>query len=348
MTLLLALLACNPDKDDPTVTISDDTGVECGRVRGTSYAVMIADGTTLVAPVAAPDATSRAMSVAGPLSDGFTWVLAVDGQTFASTDGGCNWESVGGLPAANDWSFTLAGDRVYAFDRGSGAGARSDDAGSSWTPFDAGEAFIGKPTADAADPERLRGLQSRGVVTSTDGGTTWTAVGVFPEGATDAWVHPANLDVLAAATPAGIFYTRGGGVSWDDVSATLPQDATTPGVSGLRVAIHPDDDNRLFALSEDSTGLITLSMSADHGATWTRIVDSTGITLDASTLLRPTPGNVDQVIGAYATSAESLGTNLYTATAGAGARTLHFGTWFNVRELVVTPDRWMLAADGIP
>jgi hypothetical protein len=350
MTLLLALLACT-DKDGDTDPIdSGDTGLpECGRVRGTQGVMMFSEGDVVHAPTEAPDATTPSHSVAGPLTDGLTWLVSYGGRIEQSLDAGCNWERVGALPATGWWDLVAAGDRVYAFDRGSGDGARSDDAGVSWSPFDSTEAFVGPVTVAPGDPSRLRGLQARGVVTSSDGGDSWQVTGTAPPGiGRDVAVFADDLDTIAAATDTGLYYTRGGGTTWYDVGTTLPRDKTATTTLPYHVAISPDDLEVLYAMSLDDTGLWGVSRTADHGANWDFMITSDGVRLNADSDLWPVPGRTDQVISAYGSSTDSYGIDLLTMTAGEATHTLHVGGgYYNINVVRFEVDRWVAAVDGV-
>jgi hypothetical protein len=295
--------------------------------------------------------TTPTHSVAGPLSDGLTWIDSEGGRIQRSIDAGCNWEGVGNLPASGWWELQPAGDRVYAFDRGSSDAARSDDQGVSWTPFDTGGTFVGDVTVDPADPARLRGMQERGVVSSTDGGDSWQVTGTAPAGTLrDASVSPQDLDTIVVGTDVGISFTRGGGTTWDEVGATFPQDATVPGITVPQVAVHPDDADVLFAVGQDTTGLYSVARSPDHGGTWALLVTSQALNghLDDTSELWPVPGNTDQALLTYGSSLDAYGIDLHTMTLGDSTRSLHVGGWSHIEDVDFGADRVIAAVDGSP
>ncbi|MDP2304504.1 MAG: hypothetical protein Q8P18_00585 [Pseudomonadota bacterium] len=348
LVLLAPLLVACSDK-----TYSIDTGepldtgvMQCGRVRETEGILLYQeDGNVVRSPLESPNATKITTGVAGPLGDDRTYVAVTDGRAIQTVDGGCNWEDVGNLPSG-DWRLLGAGARVYAFDTLTSSGARSDDFGGSWSAFDAGEPFLGgTPVVDPADPARLRGLQSRGVVTSTDAGETWTAGAALPPGATnpaDADVFSTNLDVAVLGAASGAWHTADAGASWTPIG--------TDAVSAI--ALHPDDPAVLFATTTNTEAVTTVSRSADSGLTWSRLVDSSQVTLPTGPVLWPVPGDSLQVLSAFGSiyneNTEVDGLNLYVITGGAGTRTVFVGTFFHLNQLAFGADRWVAAVDSVP
>jgi hypothetical protein len=340
---LLLLLACT---DDPYVldTSVTDTGVpECGRVRGTRAVLLYQDdGSTVRSPIETPTTADLATGVAGPVIDDRTYVAALGASTIRSYDGGCNWETGGTLPTG-DWRLLGAGARVYAFDATAARGAWSEDAGLTWTPFDTVEPFIGLPVVDAGDPSRLRGLQSRGIVTSSDGGDTWSVGAALPaELATPAagGLLSTNLDLAIIGGATGAWRSQNAGVSWTQVLT-----------GDVRAAVfHPDDTAVLFAQETDDAGVATVLRSADSGATWARVVDSSQIELASAPSLWPVPGNPLQALSAfgprYNENTASTGVNLYLITGGEGTRTTFVSGWTGIRQLAFGGDRWVAAADA--
>ena len=343
---LLVLSGCNNEPFKLDTGDTADTGlVQCGRIRGTEAVLMYQDGgTTVRSPLEAPDAADLASGIAGPLGDPGTYVAIGATRALVSLDYGCNWEAQGALPAG-DWRARAAGARVYAFDMASAAGARSDDLGLTWAPFDAVEPFIGVPVVDTTNPERLRGLQARGVVTSSDGGETWSVgAGLPPEltGPTDGDIAAGNTDIAVVGGGNGAWRTDNGGTSWAPV---LPDVAVTA------LAIHPDDPAVVFAQATDAEGVHTISRTADSGATWARQVDSAQIPLSTSPELWPVPGDTGRALTAYGPvfneNVGADGLNLYILAAGEGTRTVFVGTWFHLNQGAFGEDRWMAAVDAV-
>ncbi|MDP2316016.1 MAG: sialidase family protein [Pseudomonadota bacterium] len=349
LLLLLPLLAVGCTDKPYVLDTGDlvDTGVpQCGRVRGTESILLYQDnGNTIRSPIETPNEYEITTGVAGPLGDDRTYVALVNGRALQTVDGGCNWEEGGSVPSG-DWKLLGAGARVYAFDTLTSSGARSDDFGLTWTAFDAVEAFVGGlPVIDAADPARLRGLQSRGVVTSSDGGETWSVGATLPLDASslaDADLSPGNLDIAVLGAATGSWYSNNAGVSWTPIGP----DAVSA------IAVHPDDAAVLFATTTNAEdGITTVSRSADSGASWARLVDSSQVSLPALPALWPVPGNPLQALTAFGPvfneNTESDGVNLYVVTGGTGTRTVFVGTWFHINQITFGGDRWVAAVDAV-
>lgn len=348
--LLSFFLACTGKDGDETVTVdSVDTGLpDCGRVRGTRGVMMYTEGDVIHAPVDAADTEISTHGIAGPVGDDMSFVISVGGRVQATIDGGCNWENVGSLPGGGWWDLLASGSRTYAFDRNSTSGARSDDLGRSWQPFDVGGTFIGMPTIDPVDTNRVRGVQARGVVTTTDGGDTWPVTGTVPADAGtihDARGEGSDLEQMVVGVDLGVRVTRNGGTSWEDVTMGLP--VAKAGVPmGARVAISPADPAVFFAESVDGS-LISVSRSPDRGATWERVVSSDQTTLDVETPLWPVPTNSAQVQTAAQTGTDGCAISLHTIEVGIGTHTLSVGTYCNMPNLVFGADRTLAAVDGV-
>jgi hypothetical protein len=324
-----------------------DTGVpQCGRVRGTEGILLYQDGGDAVrSPLETPDTYTVTTGVAGPLGDDRTYVAIGNGTAILSEDGGCTWESQGRLPSTSHWQLVSAGTRVYAFDELGASGARSDDFGLTWTPFDTGSAFAGLPVVDIADSTRLRGIQARGVVTSSDGGDTWSLGAALPDGAAtlaDADLAPSNLDVALIGGPGGAWRTDNAGASWTPVLADVAVTA---------VAVHPNDPAVFFAIATDADGVTTVSRTGDNGADWARLVDSSQVTLPTDPLLWPIPGDTTSALSAFGPlhneNTDADGVNLYVMQSGTGTHTVFVGTWFHLNQVAYGDDRWVMAADAV-
>jgi photosystem II stability/assembly factor-like uncharacterized protein len=130
-----------------------------------------------------------------------------------------------------------------------------------------------------------------GVYKSTNGGATWTNVGlqqsdaigrivVDPSNANQVWVA-ASGSIYASSAQRGIYHSVDGGATW--TLALGPPNATTGGVD---IALDPANSNRVYAALWDhhrdpccrtyggvGSGLFR---SDDDGATWTRLQNVTG------------------------------------------------------------------------
>ncbi len=181
-----------------------------------------------------------------------------------SPDGGTTWEAVEGLtdhPSASDWQPGGAGLTLHTI------------------------------VADPDDGARLwLGISAAGVFATEDGGTSWERRNRLSNtgGACD-HAHPAgpqggetghcvhNIvraggrgDRLYQQNHHGVFSSRDGGRSWDDVTAGLPS------TFGFPVAVHPHDPETLWVLplNGDTQGRYPPDASAavwrsqDGGSSW--------------------------------------------------------------------------------
>lgn len=343
---LLALLAACDD-GDPDIVPGDTSGVPvCGRLEG-STAILIYedDGATIRSPEESPDDSTVATGVAGPVGGEYGYLAVEDGRVLRSEDGGCSWGHVGNLPASGDWALLAAGDRVYAFDRASADGARTDDLGGSWSTFSVGGVPLGLPTVADDDPQRLRAVTAEGVWTSTDGGDAWSASGALPAEAgtvTAAAVGASDLDVVVLGAATGVWLSRNAGASWEARSTTG---------AATSVAVHPDDASVLFAQFPEEDGTVALWRSADAGADWTRLVDETQITMGAAMPLWPLPGATGSVVTAYGPVENNDGEPslaLYVSAEGEGTHTTRVTLYFHLHQLAFGADRWVAAVDSVP
>ncbi len=316
----------------------------CDRVHGATGVILVTDaGNTQHFPTEAPSDTLATTTVAGPLADG-TWLAVSGNEVLASDDGGCNWQSAGGrLPSGGVWDLVTVGATAYAFDRGGAQVGISGDGGLSWTAADAGEPFIGSVRADSTG--RLRGVQARGLVTSEDGGQTWTPSGTPPPGApAGAAVFPGDLDVAAVTYSGGVAITRNGGTSWDDLGAELVVD----GFIGHSVDFASDSADILWVGGEDPEQSV-IHRTVDAGAHWTDVATSKSLDLDADAPIWPVPGMPNEALAAYGSSEDNFGISVYHIIAGDSLHTTHTGgTYFHVNDAAFTEDgSWLVAVDGV-
>ena len=360
MLALLPLLACGgsvaPTVKDDTADTADSP--VCGRVRGTGGVLLYQEDATVVrTPADTPQPTETGTGIAGPLDDaGLQWMAVVGGRVFLSEDAGCNWEPRGSLPPDGDWALrgarTDTGARVYAFARATGAIARTDDLGRSWEAFDADGTFVGVPVVAAADPERLRGVQARGVVTSTDGGASWTVTGTLPPGMSaprgaDVWAG--DLDTVWVAGPGGAWESNGGGAGW--------QQRYDAG-DAYNVAVMPDEGTGAWVLARTTDGLLATwswdGDAADSGETvpsWDRALDEVQAPIVESSPLWPIPGEPTRALSAHGPVTSNAGdpaVNLYLMEGGTGTRTVRVGTFVGIRDLGFGDDRWLAVVTPAP
>ena len=203
------------------------------------------------------------------------------------------------------WSLARAGKRLFAGGK-PGRLYVSDDDGATWAGVDAlndhpdrhswnpGAVGLTLHTlvSDPARPERMwLAMSAAGVFATEDGGATWDrrnrlsndAAHDHPphpaapcNGETGLCVHnmvraPGAGDVLYQQNHHGVFRSRDGGRSWDDVTKGLPS------TFGFPIAVHPQDANTIWTLplNGDTAGryppdaAAAVWRSRDGGDTWT-------------------------------------------------------------------------------
>jgi len=151
---------------------------------------------------------------------------------FRSTDGGDNWEPVGGgLPDAAKGlgriGFAIApsdSNRMYAMvdaKQEFGGVYRSDDAGKTWRRINHEERVWGRGgdfawvEVDPGNPDKIY-VANTSTYRSTDGGTNFTAIKGAPGGDDyhSIWINPDNPDVILLGVDQGATITVNGGETW--------------------------------------------------------------------------------------------------------------------------------------
>ena len=210
---------------------------------------------------------------------------------------GMKWRSIGPYRGGRVLAVTGIPGDPYTFYFGGVAGGvwRTTDGGSSWKPLFDKEAVSSVGAIGVADSNHnviyvgtgeacIRGNISygNGVYKSTDGGRTWTNVGLKDtQHIASVIVHPRNPDVVLVAalghaygpnTERGVFRSTDGGKNWEKV---LYKDDKT---GAIDVVFDPNNPNVLFAAlyqaqrtpwSLNSGGPGSgLYRSVDGGVTW--------------------------------------------------------------------------------
>jgi photosystem II stability/assembly factor-like uncharacterized protein len=185
---------------------------------------------------------------------------------------------------------------------------KTTNGGASWTPLTNGTdgpGALSQVTVSKVDPLDMYGVGQGGVLSSTDGGRTWSLMGgQTPPRPLDVAASPTDPDTLYIAGAGGLWRTVDGGASWQPIypnpgGASLVEtgpggtvfaviDGTglvkgvEPGVSwtpineglgGGRVtnlAVDPSNPQKLYV--SDQAGKVF--MTGDGGATWTPLVGS--------------------------------------------------------------------------
>ena len=220
---------------------------------------------------------------------------------------GMQWRSVG--PARGGRSIAVGGSDArpneYWFGATGGGAWKTTDGGTTWAPMTDGKittSTIGSLAVCQANPDvvyigggetEFRGniIQGDGVYRTTDGGTTWTHLGLKDSQAIARLrVHPTQCDTVYAAVlgqtyndhpERGVFKSSDGGKSW---KKTLYRDPKTGAVD---LSIDPQNPAVLFAslweanrtpwgMSSGGPGS-GLFKSVDGGDSWIEITKSPGL-----------------------------------------------------------------------
>jgi photosystem II stability/assembly factor-like uncharacterized protein len=258
-----------------------------------------------------------------------------------------HWRLVG--PFRGGWATAVAGipGNATTFHFGSADGGvwQTTDAGVTWrplwvgtaetSPYAAGpSAAIGALAVAPGNPrviwagtghvqQRWDIVDGDGVYRSTDGGETWTHVGLADTRHVGAiWVDPRSADVALVAAlghvfgpneQRGIFRTEDGGRTWTKV-------------------LYRDAD----------TGAVSIARSDDGGMTWTRINPDSGLASDYMSGVVPDPRNADIVwtMGRSLHRSQDGGKSLTLAKGSPGGDDYH-RLWIDPTD----PQRMITGAD---
>jgi photosystem II stability/assembly factor-like uncharacterized protein len=139
----------------------------------------------------------------------------------------------------------------------------------------------------AAMGHLFKNNEERGVYKSIDGGDTWEQVLFLSDstGAIDLVMHPENPDLIYAAMwerkreaanrqyggiTSGIYQSKDGGQSWEELKMGLPTHASQKGRIGLAIA--PSNPATLYAIYARTDGWLDgIYKSTNSGTSWNRV-----------------------------------------------------------------------------
>ncbi|MHB8573016.1 MAG: WD40/YVTN/BNR-like repeat-containing protein [Candidatus Dormibacteria bacterium] len=189
-------------------------------------------------------------------------LCATANGVYHSSDGGHAWTGAAGLPpepvlalegAPDSASVAYAGLIQHGVWRSADAGATWQRAGKS------PDLPVHAIQVDPAHPTRVLAATDRGLLSTADGGTTWTLLQV---GISGTRVLSLSMDFVGnqgfAGTSAGLFRTQDGGSSWEAIGG--PGAPSGPVTSA---AMHTHSGSEVAA--GGSQGVVT---SVDGGNTW--------------------------------------------------------------------------------
>jgi photosystem II stability/assembly factor-like uncharacterized protein len=263
--------------------------------------------------VAADPTTKDVVYIA--TGSGGLWRSTDGGQTFATAWDHYLPQSMGAV-AVDSKGVVWAGSGEVDHGGGSayyGKGIyKSTDDGATWTNMGLEDGdTIGQIVIDPRDDNRvfvavmgaLHDTEpTRGLFMTEDGGATWTRV-LVPEtastGAIDVSINKSDPDIMLATTwdkirdeksriygpHSYVYRSADGGRTWANVhQAPLPQSETNPAlqtpdnlVGRMGVDFSDSDPNRAYLISSTARGNFNgFFTSADAGATWTQVTQTTG------------------------------------------------------------------------
>jgi photosystem II stability/assembly factor-like uncharacterized protein len=279
-------------KSDPrTAFAASPYGLYKTSDRGSSWRVVNTDGSfRLVVSAQNPDVVYDSsinglvqsadggitfVSCGSGLPSGVASALAVDPQNsstvyaaypavngvYKTVDGGVHWALMNvGLPAR---VFSLAvapGDSATLYAGGGSTIFKSADGAASWVALDTGTngTTASWLSISLNSPSIILAATNRGVLRSTDDGSSWSRAAGFPDVTASAVaVDPTNAATFLAAGFLRVYRTTDAGVT------ALVSDSGLSSFMTRSITTDPRDDAVVYA-----AGPVGLARSADHGRTW--------------------------------------------------------------------------------
>lgn len=213
----------------------------------------------------------------------------------------------GGIGRVNIVAFDPSNDNIIYIGAPAAGLWKTTTGGSNWTPLTDGTAFWGV-SGICVDPVNTNIIyiltgdgdggssRSAGVWKTTNGGTTWSATGLFIDyvtSSTDGYkllMDPSNNNILYAVMTSGLWKTTDAGVTWTNVKTGSYRD----------MEFRPGNSSVLYL-----TGGNAIHRSLDAGATWTQVYTVAGASRIA---LGVTPANSQYL---YALAGPNNGTGAY-------------------------------------
>jgi photosystem II stability/assembly factor-like uncharacterized protein len=233
---------------------------------------------------------------------------------FAGSASGGLWKSTTGGIGADAWDYVDTGFPVLGVST-----IAIDPADPDVMYIGTGEAYDYEESIGGEVIRTTRGSYGVGILKTEDGGATWTSsLDWTYQQSHGVWmiaIHPADTDVLFAATTEGIYKSVDAGASWNLVHAV---------VMGMDVRIHPANPDIVFA-SHGSLGSpgVGIYRSTNGGASWTQLAAGLPSSWNGKTQLFITPTAPSTIYASIGNSSAGLG--LYKSTDTGD-------TWFQVNS----------------
>lgn len=190
-----------------------------------------------------------------PADDG-SIVIAGHEVFTASRDGGATWSKIAAdLPSIDIHGFTrdpADPGRMWAY-LATGGLWESTDFGAHWTEVRTDNVVFPLAVRDSSGTGLL-GVDANGLVTSTDGGRTWTTLGAPPTYPMTSLAATPDGGTVYAGSPDGLFRSDDGGRTWSPTA-----------YKGSAFAIATTPDGGTVALVSRETEFFR---SADRGSSW--------------------------------------------------------------------------------